>query len=257
MSGIGSQNDIADDGDDEALPIYQQIRHDIERKIMSGDWREGYRVPSESELATMYDCSRMTANKAISSLSSAGLIVRRRGSGSYVAPPRSQEPLLAMQDIRSEILSIDRAYSCTVLNRTISSIGDPVEAVQVGAPVGTKILLLDMVHYADSLPYALETRRINLMAVPEAEREGFEMSSPGSWLVNNATWTKGEHSVRAISADNAIAKQLRVPRGTACISIARRTWRAGDLITFARFIYPGDRHRFVVQFTPTSSGSPA
>ena len=53
---------------------------------MSGEWAPGHRIPFEHELATEYGCSRMTVNKALSQLARAGLIERRRRSGSFVLP---------------------------------------------------------------------------------------------------------------------------------------------------------------------------
>lgn len=238
---------------DDALPIYAEIQRDIERKIVTGEWEPGARIPSEVELLKVYNCSRMTVNKALSSLAAAGMITRKRRSGSFVAPPRIVEPLIHIQDIRAEILSIDRAYSFEITSRSVRKVTESIDARHVGVPVGTRMLFLEVMHYADNLPFTMETRQISLSAVPEVEHVEFTDEPPGTWLLHNVAWSEGEHSIRAISADTMIAKQLQVADRTACISIARRTWRAGDLITFVRLIYPGDRHRFVVRFTPNST----
>ena len=65
-------------------PLYQKIRDAIETKIMSGALRPGDRIPIEHELMAEYGCSRMTVNKALSSLAAAGLISRQRRRGSFV-----------------------------------------------------------------------------------------------------------------------------------------------------------------------------
>jgi len=238
----------------QGLPIYLGIQRDIERKIFGGEWKPGDRVPAEHELVKTYGCSRMTVNKAISSLAAAGLIVRKRRSGSFVALPRMVEPLLTIQDIRAEVLSTDRAYHFDVLHRGIRTIVDRTDADHVGVPLGTRMLCLDVMHYADNLPFTLEARQISLSVVPEAAKEAFADLPPGTWLLRNVPWTDGEHSLRAISADEVMARQLRIAAGTACISISRRTWRAGQLITFVRFLHPGERHRFVVRFGPGPGG---
>lgn len=234
------------------LPIYVSIQRDVEGKINSGEWRPGARVPAEHELMKIYDCSRMTVNKAISSLAASGLIVRKRRRGSFVAAPRLVEPLLTIQDIRAEVLSMDRVYKSSVTYRAIRVISDRTNASYIGAAVGTRMLCLEVIHFADDLPFALEEREISLAAAPEAEFESFEEMPPGTWLLNNISWSDGEHSVRAVSADDVIAKRLRIASGAACISITRRTWRANDLVTFVRLVYPGERHRFVARFTSTS-----
>jgi GntR family histidine utilization transcriptional repressor len=239
--------------DRQSLPIYAEIQRDIERKIMTGEWGPGFRIPKESDLLKEYGCSRMTVNKALSSLAAAGMITRRRRAGSHVQPPRIDEPLLYIQDIRAEVLAIDRAYSFAITNRTVRKVSEAVDARHVGVPVGTRMLFLEVMHFADNLPFTMETRQINLDAVPQAEHVKFEGEPPGTWLLHNVAWTEGEHSIRAISADTIIAKHLQVADRTACFSIARRTWHGTRLITFVRLVYPGDRHRFIVRFTPSAS----
>lgn len=239
------------------MPLYAEIQRDIEHKIMAGEWGPGTRIPSEVELVEVYKCSRMTVNKALSSLAAAGMVTRKRRSGSYVAPPRIDEPLMHIQDIRNEVLATDRAYRFEISNRSIRKVADPIDARHVGVPIGTRLLFLEVMHFADNLPFTMETRQINLDAVPQVERLQFKDEPPGSWLLKNMPFSEGEHSIRAVSADTVMAKRLQIVESTACISIARRTWRNGELITFVRLIYPGDRHRFVVRFTSSSvPGSP-
>lgn len=60
--------------------VYSTIRGMIE----SGDFPKGSRLPSETELAEQYSVSRPTVARALSELVSAGYIVRRPGSGSFV-----------------------------------------------------------------------------------------------------------------------------------------------------------------------------
>ncbi len=233
-----------------ALPIHLEIQLDIEGKIERGEWRPGDRVPVEQELTKVYNCSRMTVSKALSRLSAAGLVVRKRRSGTFVAMPRLAEPLLTIPDIRAEVLSTDRTYSFTILGRTIRTVTDLTDANHLGVPLRSPMLCIDVMHYADSLPFALEARQINLNVVPGAADETFEEISPGEWLVAHFAWSEGEHSLRAISADEILARQLKISVGTACCSVARRTWINSDLITFVRLVYPGERHRFVLRFGP-------
>lgn len=233
---------------------YSEIQRDIENKITTGEWGPGTRIPPERELVDIYNCSRMTVNKALSSLAASGMISRKRRSGSFVAPPRLDEPLMYIQDIRAEVLALDRTYSFEITDRSIRKATDPLDARHVGVPVGTRLLTLEVMHYADNLPFTMETRQINLDAVPQVETLQFKDDEPpGSWLLHNVPFTEGEHSIRAVSADAILARRLEVVERTACISIARRTWLDGQLITFVRLIYPGDRHRFVVRFKPPTS----
>jgi GntR family histidine utilization transcriptional repressor len=205
------------------------------------------RIPPELELVDVYACSRMTVNKALSGLAASGLITRRRRAGTFVAPARAEEPLLPMRDIRAEVLSIDRAYRFEISSRNIQKMTDPIDARHVGVSVGTRLLTLEVMHFADNLAFTVETEQINLDVMPRAERLHFEQESPGAWLLHNVPFSEVEHSIRAISADAQLAKRLQVGEGTACISITRRMWNGNDLAAYIQLTYPGDRHRFVTR----------
>jgi len=100
-----------------ATTLHQRIRADIERRILTGEWRPGDRIPFEHELITQYQCARMTVNKAIASLAEAGLIVRRRRAGSFVAHPRMQSVVLEIPDIQAEITARGEKYGLKLLGR--------------------------------------------------------------------------------------------------------------------------------------------
>jgi GntR family histidine utilization transcriptional repressor len=68
--------------------LYKQIRLDIERRILTGEWAPGHRIPFEHELMARYGCSRMTVSKALSELAQADLIERRRRAGTFVCRPK-------------------------------------------------------------------------------------------------------------------------------------------------------------------------
>ena len=59
-------------------PLHRRIAGDIERRIASGEWRPGFRIPTEAELTAEYGCARMTVSRAMSDLAARGLVVRRR-----------------------------------------------------------------------------------------------------------------------------------------------------------------------------------
>ena len=68
--------------------LYKQIRLDIERRILTGEWPPGHRIPFEHQLMARYGCSRMTVSKALSELAQADLIERRRRAGTFVRRPK-------------------------------------------------------------------------------------------------------------------------------------------------------------------------
>ena len=66
-------------------PLYEQIYKNILTNIETGQLKPGDRVPSEKELSTQYNVSRITSKRALQILDQQGLIDRARGKGSFVS----------------------------------------------------------------------------------------------------------------------------------------------------------------------------
>lgn len=64
---------------------YRDILEKIQEDIRSGRYTAGQRLPSETELVRRYGASRMTVFRAMHELQTMGLVVRRVGSGTFVA----------------------------------------------------------------------------------------------------------------------------------------------------------------------------
>ena len=248
---------IQTDGADSVsvVPRYIEIRLALSDRIISGDWPPGHRVPSEHELMGQYGCSRMTVNKALSALAASGLIIRKRRSGTFVANPQSQHPVLEIQDIRAEVTENGQAYAYQILSRRIRK-ATSLDIEHLGVPPGTRVLALSVLHCTSGVPFVLEDRIISLVSIPEAEAESFADAPPGTWLLAQIPWTHAEHVIRAVGADAEAAVTLSIAMGTACLVIERKTWRGNTPLTWVRLCYPGGRHQLLARFTPGRDARP-
>src|SRR3546814_5948375 len=86
----------------DAPPRYAAIKQSISNAVRDGSLKPGDRVPSEAELVEKFDVSRMTANRALRELQSAGVIVRRAGSGSFIAEPKPIGHMIEIRNIAEE-----------------------------------------------------------------------------------------------------------------------------------------------------------
>jgi GntR family transcriptional regulator, histidine utilization repressor len=229
--------------------LHQRIRADLETKILSGEWAPGFRIPYEHELVAQYGCARMTVNKVISGLAAAGLIERRRRAGSFVAKPRIQSAVMHIPDIQAEITGRGEDYDYELLSgrRRAANSRDPIGSALNS---GEQVLDLKCRHSASSRPFALETRLINLDTVPEAAKIDFQAVPPGTWLLGHVPWTEAEHRIAAVGATAQEATVLGVLKGAACLCVERRTWRAGETITFVRQLFRGDLYHLIARFAP-------
>ncbi len=85
-----------------ATPIWRQIEDGVRRQVASGRLPVGTAVPSVRELARALRINPATVSKAYRRLTDAGLLIVRRGEGTFVAElpagDRSEERLRLLSD---------------------------------------------------------------------------------------------------------------------------------------------------------------
>lgn len=74
------------------MPLYLQVAQLLRQGIYSGAVKPGSQLESQNDMAADYGVSVDTARRALEVLREEGLIVTRRGTGSFalIPPPRTQ-----------------------------------------------------------------------------------------------------------------------------------------------------------------------
>ncbi|WKL56055.1 histidine utilization repressor [Asticcacaulis sp. ZE23SCel15] len=237
-----------------ALPLHVQIRRDLEDQIRSGVLMPGQKVAFEHELMTVYNCSRMTVNKAMSALSAAGLIERRKRAGTFVKLPRLDSTVIDIPDIQIDITARGEFYGFELIERRVRTAVTAKERELAGED--GRVLSLTGLHLASGKPLAVEERLINLAAVPQAEAIDFSRLSPGHWLLEAVPWTQVENEISATEADAELTRRLGIEKGQACLVLDRRTWSGPERITTVRQTYDGTRYRLVAHFDTLRRSAP-
>ncbi|MET0387917.1 MAG: GntR family transcriptional regulator [Polyangiales bacterium] len=78
------------------LPLYHQLAEVLLAQIRSGDYGAGHKLPSEHELAAQYGVGRPTVRQATDALIQRGLLIRKRGSGTFVRQVPAQVDLFSL-----------------------------------------------------------------------------------------------------------------------------------------------------------------
>ncbi len=78
------------------IPLYHQLADIILAKIRSGEYPAGSRIPSENSLASRYGIGRPTARQATDLLVRKRLLMRKRGSGTFVCEPQKELDLFSL-----------------------------------------------------------------------------------------------------------------------------------------------------------------
>ncbi len=65
--------------------VVNEIYDQISAKLLDGSWPPGSRLPSEAELTTSFNVSRVSVRSAVQRFRDLGIVVTRQGSGSFVS----------------------------------------------------------------------------------------------------------------------------------------------------------------------------
>ena len=97
----------------------------------------------------------MTARQAVQNLATAGLVERRRGAGTFVAPPRLHRP----EDVLLSFTEDMRARGMSATSRVLRAevVSSPEKAGSLGLPPTSWVVELVRVRFGDSVPIALES----------------------------------------------------------------------------------------------------
>lgn len=78
----------------ETVYAWLTVKHDLELKIIRGDYAAGERIPPVRKIAEIYGIGTSTATKTLARLCENGIIYQRRGVG-YFVKPYVREELIA------------------------------------------------------------------------------------------------------------------------------------------------------------------
>ncbi|MEQ4675598.1 histidine utilization repressor [Providencia vermicola] len=230
------------------VPLYLQVKQSIIEKIHTAKWRANDRIPSESELVSQFQCSRMTANRALRELTAEGLLVRLQGVGTFVAEPKGQSALFEIHSIEAEIIARNHKYSCRIIKLEEIQASTSL-ASELNIPPETPVFHSIIIHMENDVPVQIEDRYVNALAAPDYLKQNFLAITPHDYLSQVAPLTQGEHIVEAVEADERSAKLLQINAGASCLLITRRTWSQAFIVTSTKLLFPGNRYKLKGSFS--------
>lgn len=245
--------------DPEPLPLYRRIYNDLRTKIESGEYREGDRLPSESELTRSYGVSRITSRQALDLLCTDGLVIRRQGMGSFVAPARVLQPLSRLTDFVEDMTQAGVRAESRILRLGREPIS-PVIASILHLDPDTEVFRLDRLRLADDRPIALDwtwlPAQFGRLVVGEDLADttiyGLLEREYGIPIVS------GQYTIEACIADDDQAQVLAIEPGDPLLLFGRTSFTTAErpLYHQKRF-YRADRVQYRLTLTRTPPGDSA
>ncbi|MBA0051685.1 GntR family transcriptional regulator [Streptomyces sp. AJS327] len=236
------------------LPLYAQLVEDLRQGIESGQWPVGSRLPSERELCTRFDVSRITVRHAIDIAQQEGLLERVHGVGTFVAQPPVEQTLNHVNSFE-QTLAQRGLVAATSIHSASATVGDlalaSVLRLEAMEPV-TNLQLVGrgndepVVFYDSYFPQDVGEQVVS--AAKRAQRKGSPFSTLDLYRDSvRAAPDRLEQTFEAMVADRALADLLAVSEGWPVLRVISVMSQAGRPIEYRMASYRGDRYRFAVE----------
>jgi len=229
------------------LPAYQRIQNVIRKRIDSGQLQPGDAVPSERELAKTHHVSLMTARHALAFLEREGLVERRRGIGTFVAPPKIH--FNKLMSYTEQMAARTLTAGAKILFAKV--VNDENEAAaRLSLPQTSSIVKLERLRHAADEPFALETCYLNAAEFPGLLEAPIARESLFAILEREFKVELGyaDEEVDATAADPRIAELLAIPRREPLLRIRQVIYSTkGKAIMYVLGFYRSDRHNLVIR----------
>ncbi|QWF84302.1 GntR family transcriptional regulator [Amycolatopsis sp. CA-230715] len=237
------------------LPRYEQIKQEFEEKIHTGSLAPGARLPTETELRGQYGVSRATAQRVLNDLATAGLAVRRRRHGTFVADVTPTLNLLTFAAPEAARKGVPGRHE--VISAKIVTAADAVLNLPGVAADTAVIELVRLKFDAHERPRSIERHVILFSAAPDVLEQNLEEFVSMRYFRNrDAPIDTIRVYLDPVSLDEHDAALLDSRAGTPTL-VRRRESRAGDgtaIEVVETVVRPGSA-RFFVEF-PFSASSP-
>lgn len=226
-----------------ARPIYRTISADLRQQINSGELAVGEQLPTEAALCEHYGVSRMTVRQALDMLVSSGLIVRRRGRGTFVKSAKVERSASELLGFQEDTILRGLEPSTEVLARGWKD-ASPEDRQFLDLPAGRRVWRIDRLRSVGGEPIGIN-HIILLERWGEALRhQDFSRSLYTIISHSLADEVKeADQRIEAVPASPDQAELLATQPGAPLLRIVRTTYlRRHGLIGLTRTFYRGDRY---------------
>jgi len=234
---------------DAPVPIYYQIKQDLQNKIINGIYKPNDRIPSEETLAKQYSISRMTARNAVTQLVNEGFLYRVHGKGTFVSKPKVEKSFAQLtgfvEDMRakgfipgSKVISFTEIIPNTRLKNLLE-----IESRE-------KVFEIARIRMANAEPIVYQRAYIPCKIAPTLIQEDLENNSLYEILEQKygLILFRANQRMEAVSATKEQADLLGLKRGKPLFHIERLSYLEDNTpVEYVEMWYRGDRYSFEVE----------
>lgn len=229
------------------VPVYIAMHNELRKKVLSKEWVKGQKIPSERDLATEFDVSRMTARQAVSSLVEEGLLERRQGAGTFVASDKVREKLKGIPSFTETIERLGKKPSSKLISFYTKHASES-EAEKLKISQDEEVIVMERIRYADDEPICFEVATIPYYIVSELNKEDLKQHLYRSLSDIGYHVARAEQVISATWASEKVADMLNVKRESPILRLKQVSYTQEDKpFEYVRAQYVGSRYEFFIE----------
>ncbi len=241
--------------------FHEQLIEKLRKLLRSRQFVPGAKFLTEREIAERFDTSRPTANKALSSLVSTGLLEFRQGAGTFVRGSVLDYDLQHLVSFTEKAKAAGKKPGTQVIAlQTISAADAPTAVAQaLHVSPDEPLLYLERLRLADGQPVIYERRHVVARFCTGMTKTDAKGSLYGYWTTKcRLTISGADESIRAVNASATQATALGIPPNTACLLVVATGFLEGGApLWYEETLYRSDAYEFRNQLGGVSGPKPA
>ncbi len=228
--------------------FHQQLIERLRRLLRGRSFPPGSQFLTEREIASRFNTSRPTANKALSSLVSEGVLEVRRGAGTFVRDTVLDYDLERLVSFTDKAKASGRKPGTVLIAYREVSEREVPEAVARALLLAANesVIYMERLRLADRQPVIYERRYVARKWCPAMTRSDAKGSLYACWTRKcKLSITGADETIHAVNASPKQAASLGVPKGAACFQIiATGSIAGGSPLWHEETLYRADVYEF-------------
>lgn len=233
-----------------AVPYYIQLKEALQHLIKDGNLKPGDQLPSEPELCQLYQVSRTVVRQALQEMHHSGLIVRRKGKGTFIAEPKISENLVQkLTGFYQDMTEKGHHPVSKVLRHDVIPASQRV-AKSLNIAPKTQVFCIERLRFVDNEPIVLVTTYLPYDLCPTLADVDLGNQSLYAYLEEacDLLIVRGRRVIEAVAANEREAKLLKVEEGVPLILLDSVSFlEDGTPIEYYHAVHRGDRSQFEVE----------
>jgi GntR family transcriptional regulator len=234
---------------DSHIPYYIQLMDLLKEKILHKSWLPGEQIPAEQDLCETYGISRTVVRQALRELELEGVIIRRKGKGTFISEPKINEGLIQkLTGFYQDMVERGLNPVTRVLHQNVVRANEKV-ARFLNIPPETQVIDIERLRFINDEPIQLVTTYIPYHIYPPLATVDLTNRSLYEFLEKEGGifLTRGHRYIEAVLASANEAALLGIERGAPLLMLDSVSYTDNNLpIEYYHALHRGDRSRFEV-----------